>query len=763
MSKNISYKHACIMGVSAFVILAGTAPALAQTAPAANDAVDAVVVTAQKRTENVQDVPKSVAVAGQANLVAAGVSRINDLAAVFPSLSIANNAQAAKPPGIRGVVTFANAVSVQAQTGIIIDDIPQPTFSTLSSELTDVERVEVFAGPQSTLSGRNAAGGIINFVTRSPSKTFSANATIEQTTDRQTRGSVFVTGPLSDTTAFSLSALYNKWDGPVKNIYLDTRAQGFDSKGVRGKLRFEPTDKFTALLTGYYLESKRVTTPIAGGGVYIDVTPGATHGLDAQNPKRTFAQLYPGITPSKDNREYYSLQNGWARTKDRGVSLRLDYDLDALGVLSSLSNFSKSEQPRNDIFLGSPQTNVVASVTAFNAYTDIDTKYWSQEARLVSPGEQAFTYLLGGIYTDSDLFQPYARPGIFAFDSDRTSRIKSLGLFGRGTYKLTEADSLTAGLRYQHDKIAYTWKFNLGPAGAYSEASSGYGFFAGEASFKHDFSDTVNGYLTLSHSETGRAYDIEDNATAAVKPLTPLDSEKVNNVELGVKSQWFDRRLTLNVNVYNADYKNYQIQTIDNSNPNAAPVIRVLAIGKVRTQGVELTSTLRATDALRLGLSAIYNDAQIRDYPRAGCYTRQTVAQGCMPATATTSANQGNLKGQSLQAAPKVKINANVDYTLPVETDAVSFKVGATYRYESASNFSILHDPALVQKPFGIVNIHAAMDSKDGKYTVTLFVNNLFDKVFYNNIGNESQINARNALYDRNSFRYGGVRLNYNF
>lgn len=759
MPNKESYKHVCLLSASVAVILAMAAPALAQEAAS----VDEVVVTAQKRTENVQDVPKSVAVAGQANLAAAGVSRINDLSAVFPSLSIANNAQAAKPPGIRGVVTFANAVSVQAQTGIIIDDIPQPTFSTLASELTDIERVEVFAGPQSTLSGRNAAGGIINFVTRAPSREFAANAILEQTTDRQTRGSLFVTGPLSDTVAVSVSGLYNKWDGAMKNIALGNRAQGFDSKGVRGKLRWEPTEKFSALLTGYYLQSDRVTTPIAGGGVYINVTPGATHGLDAQNPKRTFAQLYPGITPSKDNREFYSLQNGWAKTKDKGVSLRLDYDLATLGTLSSLSNYSESEQPRNDIFLGSPQTNVVPSVTAFNAYTDIQTKYWSQEVRLVSPGDQTFTYLLGAIYTDSDLFQPYARPGIFAFDSDRTSRIKSFGAFGRGTYKLTEADSLTAGLRYQHDKIGYTWKFNLGPAGAYSEDTSSYGFLAGEASFKHDFSDTVNAYVTLSHSETGRAYDIEDNATAAVKPLTPLDSEKVDNIELGVKSQWFDRRLTLNVNVYNAAYKNYQIQTIDNSNPNVAPVIRVLAIGKVRTQGVELTSTFRATDDLRLSLSAIYNDAQIRDYPRAGCYTRQTVAQGCMAATATTSANQGNLKGKSLQAAPKVKINASADYTLPFETDAVGFKVGASYRYESRSNFSILHDPATEQKPFAIVNIHAAMESKDGKYVLTAFVNNLFDKVFYNNIGNESQINARNVLYDRNSFRYGGVRLNYNF
>jgi iron complex outermembrane receptor protein len=724
--------------------------------------LEEIVVTAQKRTENVQDVPKSVDVASQDALVRAGVTRLNDIANIFPSVTLTDQRQNAKPPGIRGIVTVANATSVQAKTGIVIDDIPQPTFSTLANELSDVERVEVFAGPQSTLSGRNAAGGLINFVTRAPSHDFAAEVRAEQTTDRQSRMTAFLTGPISEQIAFSLSAVYNDWDGPLKNVATGERAGGFDSRGGRGKLLWEPTDALSFTLTGYYLHSERLTPPILGGGPYIDVAPGATHNIDAQVPRRTFEQLYPGITPDEDNRNFYSLQTGTAETTDKGSSLRIDYDLGEVGTISSLSNYSTSEQPRNDIFVGSPQTNVIASVTAFNARTDVQTDYWSQEFRLVSPGAQTFTYLLGAIYSDSDLFQPYSRPGIFAFDADRTSRIKSLGVFGRGTYSIGDADAITAGLRYQMDDIAYTWLSKLPPL-FYSENSSDYDFFGGELSYKHDFTSDVNAYVTLSHSESGQAYDIEDTS-GAQRPggLQPLASEKVDNIEIGMKTRLFDR-LTLNANVFRADYENYQVQTIDNSNPNLAPVIRLLAIGEVRTQGIEISSVWRPIDDLKLGLSGVYNEAEIRDYPNAACYVRQTAAQGCMPATPASPANQGNLKGKPLQAAPKVRINASVDFRLPIDVARLDFNIGGFYRYQSKSNFSILNDPAVEQPSYGVTNLYLNVGMDDGKYLAELFVNNVFDEVFYSVIGNESQINARQAGYDRNSFRYSGLRLTAKF
>jgi len=758
MSKHPNIRRISLLSTGLAVVFLAAPPARAQEAGTAQ--IEEVVVTAQKRSENVQDVPKSVAVANTEALEKAGATRLVDLSSVFPSLTNVNQGQNAKPPGIRGIATFANAASVQPKTGIVVDDIPQPAFSTLANELSDIERVEVFAGPQSTLSGRNAAGGLINFVTKAPSSVMTGELKVEQTDDDQTRVAGFVSGPLGDTVGFSLSAFSNDWDGAVRNIATGRKLGGFDSTGFRGKLKWSPTDRLDVLLTGYDIKSRHRTGPVIAGGPFVAAGANPTFSFDTSNPRRSFAQLYPGITVSPDNVEIYAPQDGTAKTHDRGLSLRIDYDLGSLGTLSSLSNISKSNQPRTDVMIGiAAPLNQGPDLTAF---TDVDTDYKSQEFRLVSPGDQDLTYTLGFIYTDTDQFQPYHRLQTLAVNWDRTSRIKSAAVFARGTYALTPADSLTAGLRYQTDDLGYTWRFLTTGAPpfrqtAYSAGKSDYDFWGGELSYRHEFTEAVSGYVTLSSAESGKAYDTENNAVAATGVLTPLASEKVKNVEIGFKSQFFDRRLTLNGNIYRADYENYQVQSIDSTNPNAAPVIVLLAIGKVRTEGVELSSGFRVTPNLQLSLSGLYNHAYIRDYPNAPCYTRQSAAQGCLPAAPPLPARQANLSGLSLQGAPKYKVNAGVDYR--VELSQADLDFGLAYRYQSSSRFDSLGDPTLVTKGYSVVNVSAGVSSKDGKYSAQVFVNNLFDKVFYAGIGNAGQIDVRSAAYDRNSFRYAGVRL----
>ena len=228
-------------------------------ASAIQDTTD-IIVTGQKRAERLQDVPKQVSVVSQAQLAVAGVSRLTDLAAALPEISAQPQNQTPKAPGIRGISPVAFSIGVQSQTGLIVDDIPQSTFSTLAYNLQDLERLEVFAGPQSTLSGRNATGGIINFVTRTPSSTPEYDFSLEQTTDRQTKVTAFLTGPLTDNLTYSLSGIFDKWDGNLRNaLKNDQYLEGYNTKGIRAKLRWEPTDRLTATLTGYYLYTHRVS------------------------------------------------------------------------------------------------------------------------------------------------------------------------------------------------------------------------------------------------------------------------------------------------------------------------------------------------------------------------------------------------------------------------------------------------------------------------------------------------------------------------
>lgn len=724
--------------------------AVVQQAADDND-VNAIVVTAQKRSENVQDVPKVVQVLTQTQLTQAGVNSLQDLGRISPAIQGAV-ATPTSPPAIRGIASFALSIGVQTKTGIVIDDIPQPSFSTLANELTDIERIEVLPGPQSTLSGRNAAAGLINIVTHDPTKDYTGKMTLEQTDDHQTRIGGYVSGPISDTLGFSISGYFDKWDGPLRNVADDNKPLGgFNQRGVRGKLRWQPIDDLTLTLTGYYTKATFRTAGLIGGNPYVYAEPGAGSVLV---PGSTLATLHPGAGVRPYNTDVSSPAAGHTENVNKGVSLRADYDM-ALGTISSISSYSRSKQPRSDLFVG--YTFLASRVTA---ETDVDTKYVTQEVRLSSPaGAGKLKYLAGIIYTDTDNFQPYSRAPVFAVDWDRSASTKSFAAYGRLTYDILSDTSLTGGLRYQHDKTGYDWIFADGTAPR-SSGSTGYGFLAGEASLQHDFSNDIKGYITYANAQTGQAYDLEDSASAMTAAgLRPVASEKVQNYEAGFKTQWLDRRLTVNLSVFRANYRNYQVQSLQQSNGNIdeVPAIRLYAIGRVRSQGAELSTTFAVSRALRLGLDASYLDAKIRDYPGASCYIGQTAAQGCVDGLQN---RRGVLPNTS-----KFRGTASANYTLALDALPFDATFGAFYRYQSRTHFDLLGEPLAQQGGFGVLNLTAGVKSHSGIWTAELFVNNVTDRNYYAMLTRDgfSSAPALTALYARDSSRYFGGRVGISF
>lgn len=729
--------------------------------------LDTVVVSANKRVENVQDVPKSISVVTPEALDKAGVSTLRELGSVVPSISGDTSDDFAAPP-IRGIASFSYSIGVQAQTGVVVDDIPQPTYSWLANELSDIERVEVLAGPQSTLSGRNASGGLVNIITRAPQDTFSGEFMLEQTDDRQRRINAFLTGPIAEGLAFSLSAFSNEWDGNLYSTGENRYLGGWDIQGARGKLRWEINERLTATLTAYTMESETTGAGAIAAGPYVYVTPGATYSSSLGLEAGSLQELY-GIEPQAYGTTVGSTRHNEWDSRDRGASLRLDYDLAGGSTLSSLSSYSKADMPRTTNFVALPLEDLTLDITDPYAYADYETSYKTQEFRLVSPGDQRFTYLVGAIYTDTDTRQPYQRLGVYRVNWVRTFEMKSAALFARGTYAVTERDALTAGLRYQRDDMGYTWLFlsTTGDTSAvtdYSAGDSQYDFLSGELSWRHDLAEDVNLYLTLSSAESGQVYDLEDNASAQSEAgLQPLDSQKSKNIELGLKGQWLDRRLTANVNLFLTNYENYQIQSAetDDDDPTAAPVIVLHSIGKVQTKGLEFSSRLRATENLTLGLNGAYVRAVIKDYPDAECYARQTAEQGCNADTGL----QDNLAGTTMPNTPKFKVSGQANYFVPLESLPFDLELDAFYRWQSKTYFDLYGNPNLYQDAYGVLNLSATLAARNGRYRLTFFVNNALDKNFYTGLSDDESWSAPAyvASYGRDSFRYSGVTLRVNF
>lgn len=724
--------------------------AYGQSAPAAagNGLAD-IVVTAQKRTENVQNVPKAVAVVSQAKLTEAGVTNLQDLSRVAPSIQ-GTSAAPFSPPAIRGISSFALSIGVLTKTGIVLDDIPQPTFSTLANELSDVERIEVLPGPQSTLSGRNAAGGLINIVTRSPTKKLSARFFAEQTDDHQTRVNGFISGPLSPTVSASISAYYNKWDGPYRNVVDGKRLNGFEQQGVRAKIQWEPTDNFTATLTGFYTKGSFDVAPIVSGGPYISLAPGAAFVF---LPTSTLASLHPGAYVGPYSRDVSVQRYGHSENENKGGSLRLDYDT-KLGTVSSITSYTAGDQPRVDSFGGFPMFGSFVSPV-----TNTNVKYATQELRLASPkGPSPLQYLFGAFYSDTENFEPYKRDVLFPVNWDRSSKTKSLAIYGRSTYQFLPETSLTVGLRYQHDNQSYRFIFTDG-SGTNSSRSFNYDFVTGEASLQHNFTRDIKGYLTYANAQTGKAYDLEDNVGASsTAGLQPLNSEKVQSVEGGFKTQWLDRKLTFNIAAFLASYKNYQVQAMEPlTDPNQIPRIRLLTVGRVVTKGIEVSAAYAVTPNLRLSLDGSLLDAQILEYPGAQCYTGQSAAQGC---SGGTQNRRGTLPGTS-----KLRLTGSINYTQPLPSMPFDATFGAIFRYQSRSYFDVLGDPLATQAPYGLVNLTAGIKARKGGYRAEVFVNNLTDTHYYSNVTRDIfAINtAMLGSLGRDSYRYFGARVTFDF
>jgi len=728
--------------------------------------LDAVVVTANKRVENVQEVPKQVMVVTPEALARSGVTTIRELGNVIPSITGASDDRV-EAPTIRGVSSFATSIGVQTQTGVVIDDVPQASFSSLFKELTDIERVEVLAGPQSTLSGRNASGGLVNIVTREPSDYFAAEMNLEQTSDRQQRFSAFMTGPMAPTLAFSVSAFSNEWEGAQRSaveqqgkrpLHLD----GWDTQGARGKLRWQPSEHFNATLTAYSMESTKLTS---AGGVYWWIDPQARFRNDVQD--RSAAELFPGIDIKRHNRWSGSSRHTTNKTRDHGGSLKLEYDL-GRHLLTSISAIAKADIPMHANIFDVPFQGMSFAETV-DPYMDQDyrTEVKTQEFRLTSVGESRFDYVVGVIWSDTDTWYSISRVDLFPLDRVRTFDMQSAALFSRGTWHVGARDALTAGLRWQRDKMAYSWD-NRPPEPVFlTSGSNRYDFLSGELSWRRELAMGVNAYVTLARAQSGKVYDMSDQRGAA-SGLAALDSQKVSNLEVGLKSQWWERRLTFNLNAFLANYDNYHIQT--NEPPrdlNDLPIIKLYAIGEVETRGIELETRLRATDQLNVNVSATWMDATIKDYPIAPCYSRQTQADGCHPAPVPGGARyQDNLSGNRMPNTPKFKLSGAMNYAVPLDALPFDLELGASYRWQSSAWFDFRGNPNLTQGSFGILNVSASLHDRDGRYSLSVFVNNLLDKPFYSAMGDDTNFlfgPAYTGRFARDSFRYAGVSLRLNF
>jgi iron complex outermembrane receptor protein len=780
-------------GVATLSALAASAGAegTATTRPAADSTVlEEIVITAQKRPEKLQDVPVSAAVVGSDALRAVNVSDISDLNNLVPSVNMNGTINGRVPVGMRGISTVSDEQTVGISSGvaILVDGVPVPSDSQSANQIEDVQSIEVLKGPQATLGGRTAAAGVINIVTHGPTEHPEGAVDATVTTDHEYRLSAYASGPISDRVLFSLSAYGAKRDFPITNTFYDDKT---DQKaiGIRGKLLFKVTDDLDVTLMARHAE----TRSSGYNFIYTYVTPGAT--LLFPGSTLTQPRLFPGITLSDHNIEYNSPVNtAGAIHVDNDFSMNIDWHLPGGYTLTSTTAYQSEDlHAIQDLFAvgvyfidslvatgfvpGAPFVPITSNPQLFNNLQNqwTDVRQTSEELKLVSPADQPFSYVVGFFYSDTSVDETLKRLLAPALVDIQVKPVTATyDLYGRGTWKFAPNWSLVTGLRYNYDALKYDYNQiaqvigpnSFGPFT--SSGSSNSSALVGDVSIQRELGSHQMAYFTYARGYAPEVYNTSEVLYTANQKLQPIAQEHIDHFELGTKGTYLEGKLRFNAALFETIYKPYQLQTYLLVPGAASPPLNLVALGKASTRGAEADINWLATERTRFNLSAAYIDAKFDEYPGAPCYPTQSSAQGCV----ATTDNAGNINlvqdasGKPMPNSPKFKVVAGIDQRIPLSS-GFQVALGANYAYRTAAQMLPDQNPQAIQGAFGILNLSAGVLSADGRWSLTAFVNNVTDRVYYVDVedffSGPWASNAVIAQPARDAQRYGGLRFAMQF
>jgi iron complex outermembrane receptor protein len=767
-------RNGYLFATGALVALAAGAAAAAESADTAASSggaeLEEIVITAQKRPERLQDVPVAAEVLSSQALANADVADLSDLNKMVPSVQLNGTINGRVPTGVRGISSVSNEQTVGISSGVAIsiDGVPVPSDSFDANNVAGVQSVEVLLGPQSTLGGRTAAAGLINFTTRGPTATLQGTATTTVTDDGEYRFEGFLSGPIVDRIEGSLSAYKLTTRYPVTNLATGDKTTQ-DVAGSRIKLLFNVTDNLDITLMAH----NENTEGKGANLVYNYITPG--NDLLFTPGPFTQALLLPGYTPSWKNLVYASpVTTAGGSHRDGDYSVIIEDRLGGGYTLTSTTAYTEEKQNQTqDLFAVDDffWHTLTGQTVFYNTQNQVATvKQKSEELKIVSPTDGPVSGLAGLFYSDNSVDEVYVRTLPPAgLDVHVIPDTKTYDVYGRATWNLTSATSLVAGLRFNHDQISYKYNqyvyFPTSPPAYYSQGSSDSNTVVGDIALKQRFTDNLMAYLSYSRGYSPAAYNTSATLTSNAT-LAPVGKESINSYELGTKGTYLDHTLILNADIFDTIYTDYQIQSYAYAPGVLTPPLDLTSVGKAQTRGAELSSEWLATSTTRLSLSAAYIDAKFVTYTGAPCYGLQTAAEGCVTPTNGASPSQ-NVSGATMPNSPKLKATFGLEQRIPLPNHPYEWVLGGTYTYRTHAQMLPDQNPFGIQSGFGLLNLRLGFESTDGKFTATAFMNNVTNHHYYTDVedfwSGPWNGNAVIGQPARDAARYSGLRLTVSF
>jgi iron complex outermembrane receptor protein len=670
-----------------------------------------IIVTAQRRSERLSEIPLTVNVRSSASLAAAGVVNFKELGQVTPGLNFTFIGGAAQPT-VRGISSESTAAGAENNVAIYVDGIYQSNIYGNSFDLPDVDRVEVLKGPQGTLYGRNATGGAILVSTRNPE--FTPTGSFEVSDGRFSGGANdfrakgFVTGPITDTLAASISGQYADNEGYFHDVLRDKRAGKITSKNVRGKLLWKPGSGVSLLLNAYY--SKR-----------RDESVFADQNIDSP---------FPDVPTRK-----YDIANdtvGFVATESYGINLRTTIDTDA-GTLTSLTGYVRVKPHAVADSDGSPTPATIYDLNQ-------PGKTISEDISFASKKFSIFSFIAGGTaYHGREDFSPLAVRATLAgptfYSIDSSSIADAFAGFAEGTAQITPTLTLTGGIRYSYEnRIIKASLTGENPPPKIGEAS--FRAWTPRASIRYSPSRDYSFYFSYGKGFKSGLFDTSAPSTTPVKP------ENLTSYEAGFKISPVPG-FSLNGAVYRYDVSNLQTQT-----NNEAGLAVLANAGKARIEGAELELDWRVTPDLRLNAGAAYIPiAKYEEYLNAAFVT-PTAGGGGANAVA-------DLSGTRIAKTPKWQANATASYQKELPWGTIGASTNVTY----SSYFFYELSRTVAQDKYAMVSAQLSWSPPASGLKVSVWGKNLTNKATLNNY----LVNAAGFLVVYQAPREIGLSLGYSF
>jgi iron complex outermembrane receptor protein len=772
------------------VFLAGTGHAAEESAP--SGALEEVVVTAQKRAQNAQDVGISLSAISGTDLQTIGAVQATDITRSVPAVVMTQpNGPSSFSLSIRGVTQNDFADHQESPAAIYIDEVYISQMAGLAFSLFDMDRVEVLRGPQGTLFGRNATGGLANFITRKPTDTQNGYVDVTFGERNLTRIEGAFNSPLVDGVDARLAFESNHYDPLFKNVAGGAAdAENGSDWALRGEVLFKLPSDAQLLVTGRYARED-----VHAGSWEERATHNVGPGVDAYLPANVNqygacagcnASGVPNSGPftTRDN------LSGFAKIKTSGISAKYTQDLAGmtLNVIGDFQRLNKDYQEDSD---ASPST-------LFEFFNGSKVSQESLEIRL-NGGDKTLNWTAGlyGLRIDGHYFEGYTGPAFFSaqefvsptnpnnacFPSEgawpygncgtayRDGGVpgsdggvpgtrspydlltKSYAAFGQIEYRATDLIGVTLGARVTRDQKDYHFgwfpyeTFPADPTNPITvltrptdatlqtyQNSLSDNLVSGKAQVDFHLAENLLTYVSYNRGVKGGGF------TAPLFPITIGDlstlefrPEKLSSYEVGFKSEFLNHTLRINAAAYYYDYHDYQALLYTVS------LEQLIVNADAKHKGAETDITWAPNSSWRFGFGAAYVDAVVEDVDSRGT----GVKADYIPPN-----------------APRWSANALARYTLPVGPGSLSLQLDGNYM--SHFWFNLTQLPIVEQAGFGVGNVRLFWIPADGKYEVGASVENVGDKHYgvmgFDNTG----VNGLAQLYPGNP-RWWKAHVLYHF